>query len=75
MARHKNANWNLSEKPTLWDELVVAVLMDIRDELQSINHKLGCYRLPRALDDMNSFAKEIRRKQRSRRKRKPASHA
>lgn len=42
MARYKNAQWDMpSEKPTL--ELAqVAVLMDIRDELQTLNGLLGC---------------------------------
>ena len=39
--RHKNANWNLNEKPD-WHGVTVAVLMDIRDELQRLNHLLHC---------------------------------
>jgi len=43
MARHKNANWNLAEpKVTSWEEASVAVLMDIRDELQRLNALLYC---------------------------------
>jgi len=52
MARHRNANWNLHDKLSTYEEIVVAVLMDIRDELQTINRQLSCPRIPRALDAM-----------------------
>jgi hypothetical protein len=43
--RKKNRNWNVAEAdgsvPT-WDRIQLAVLMDIRDELQELNRLLGC---------------------------------
>lgn len=42
MARHKNAQWNLNEKVQSYEELNAAVLMDIRDELQTLNRLLAC---------------------------------
>lgn len=48
MARHKNAEWVLAEDINSEGKLSglarrqVAVLMDIRDELQTLNTLLGC---------------------------------
>lgn len=39
MARHKDANWALPDKITTWDEAIVSVLMDIRDELKELNSR------------------------------------
>lgn len=56
MARHKNANWLLNEPAKTWDECQLAVLMDLRDELRDMNHKLSVLqctnfiRIPRMLD-------------------------
>jgi hypothetical protein len=54
--RHKNANWRLPETVG-WEHVSLAVLMDIRDELQEQNRHMRdmlglarCYRIPRALD-------------------------
>jgi len=38
MARHKNANWKLDDAATISNEhAILAVLMDIRDELKQSN--------------------------------------
>jgi hypothetical protein len=42
MARYKNAEWNVPEKPMTWVEVNTAILMDIRDELQQLNRLLAC---------------------------------
>lgn len=48
MARHKDANWNLSgvgpdeRSVKTWEEAGIAVLMDIRDELKRLNATLHC---------------------------------
>lgn len=42
MARHKDANWTLNDPIQNWVEVQVSVLMDIRDELKSLNSILGC---------------------------------
>lgn len=36
MARHKNACWTLHDPVQTWDECILAVLMDIRDELKLV---------------------------------------
>jgi len=69
--RKKNANWNLGEVTT-WEQVAVAVLMDIRDEMQSVRREVSgihslanCYRIPRALDAMHELGAEARRKKRA----------
>ncbi len=45
MGRFKNADWDLptdNGKIQTWQAVEVAVLMDIRDELQTLNRLLGC---------------------------------
>lgn len=42
MARHKNINWTLPDSVMTWDQAAVAVLMDLRDELQRLNALLHC---------------------------------
>jgi hypothetical protein len=64
--RHKNANWNVGVETT-YAGAQLAVLMDIRDELQAINSKLGCYRIPRALDALHSMGVAARRRKRKKR--------
>lgn len=59
MARHKDANWNLSEPALTWEQAQIAVLMDIRDELKSINRLLNCYRIPRALDAISRIDRRL----------------
>jgi hypothetical protein len=45
MARHKNENWSLNDRINSCDEASIAILMDIRDELQALNAKLSCFRV------------------------------
>lgn len=56
MARHKNMNWSLPEpKVETWQQAQVAILMDIRDELQGLNRIIGCpnfTRIPLVLDQI-----------------------
>jgi hypothetical protein len=42
MARHKNGDWNLHDPVKTWDEVHAAILMDIRDELRTLNRLLAC---------------------------------
>jgi hypothetical protein len=42
MARCKDFDWNLSDTPS-WDRTHAAILMDIRDELKSLNALLHCH--------------------------------
>lgn len=62
--RRKNADWSVGERITDWEQCQLAVLMDIRDELQAIKHLAQCYRIPRALDAMYELGVEARRKKR-----------
>jgi len=51
--RRKNVNWRLAvngDGTVPHHDAELAVLMDIRDELQGIRSLLSCYRIPRALD-------------------------
>ncbi len=63
--RRKNGNWTLPTQGFDWQHVQVAVLMDIRDELQQINRSLGCYRIPRALDALIEQGVDLRRKKRA----------
>ena len=47
MARHKNGDWQLPEGQVEWSQASVAVLMDVRDELQELNRMLRCARFLR----------------------------
>lgn len=72
--RHRDQNWNLPAGVANknggfnidWDTIKVSVLMDIRDELKSLNQVLHC---PNALD-IPHILRDIRRNTtRKRRKR------
>lgn len=52
MARRKDVDWNLGEGTATWDQVKVAVMMDIRDELKRLNTLLHCsnfQQIPRVL--------------------------
>lgn len=55
--RHKNTQWVFPDVPTE-AQATLAVLMDIRDELQSIVGLLRCHRIPRALDAVVAMHKQ-----------------
>ena len=46
MPRFENRSWDLPSSPKgcieTWQEVEIAVLMDIRDELQTLNRLLNC---------------------------------
>lgn len=73
--RRKNTNWTLPTSGFDWDHAKMAMLMDIRDELQTLNRLANCYRIPRALDAMYEIGKDIRRKKRLAAKRLKAKKA
>lgn len=71
MARHKNSDWTLPESGGLnWDHAMIAVLMDIRDELKDLNfimrRRLNCpefLAIPSRLDAIRkNTVKKKRRK-------------
>jgi ABC-type transporter Mla MlaB component len=69
--RHKNIDWSISGAMT-YDGATIAVLMDIRDELQALRSLANCYRIPRALDALIEAGAEARRKKRAAARRKKA---
>lgn len=66
MARNKNCDWNTGVLPNHVnvDQAQLAVLMDIRDELQAIRGLAQCFRIPRALDALYEVGLDLRRKKR-----------
>jgi hypothetical protein len=73
--RCKNGNWqlnNLGNGNVSNGDAQLAVLMDIRDELQSLNRLANCYRIPRALDAMHEMGVDLRRKKRAAAKKRKA---
>ena len=63
MARHKDSSWSLPEQVVNWEQAGVAVLMDIRDELKTLNRLLHCQNfiaIPRKLDRIDKrLAKKL----------------
>lgn len=71
--RFKNHDWGVNcdeGDVTTFAGATLAVLMDIRDELQALNRKAGCHRIPRALDALHELGIEARRRKRNRKKRR-----
>lgn len=73
--RRKDQNWYVAEADgSLYNEMrdgvMLAVLMDIRDELQAIRRLANCHRIPRALDAMHELGVEARRRKREAAKRR-----
>lgn len=76
--RRKNQNWIVTDetgRAQSIEHVIVAVLMDIRDELQTIRSLAQCYRIPRALDAMHELGVEARRKKRVAAKKRKAARA
>lgn len=63
--KHKNVDWSLptNERGALtdWQKVEIAVLMDIRDQLQELNATLGCYRLQRMSDDIHRIDRRLQK--------------
>ena len=75
MARFKDCNWELPETPDhqikTWEAVQFALLMDIRDELQTLNRLLSCRRfmdIPLVLDQIQRNTKKRPRKKTTRKK-------
>lgn len=63
MARYKNVNWTLPDKNIeTWDQVQVAVLMDIRDELQRMNSLLSCSNFIGIPHTLKSIDKKLTKK-------------
>lgn len=64
MPRNANRDWNLPDTLN-WDHVSVAVLMDIRDELKTLNRLLHCQNftnIPSKLDDIRRNTTRRRRR-------------
>lgn len=71
--RRKNRNWIVSDDGVTTrsvEHTQLAVLMDIRDELQTLVSLAQCHRIPRALDAMHEMGVDLRRKKRAAAKRR-----
>lgn len=69
--RYKNTNWTIANEkgePYSWESAAVAVLMDIRDELQQLNGLLNC-------QNFLSIPRRLERIARNTTKKKPAKKA
>lgn len=65
--RRKNTSWTLPEGSLSYDAAQLAVLMDIRDELQAIRARLDCYEtraIPRYLRRISANTAKPRKKKR-----------
>lgn len=62
--RHQNRNWNVSndELPEM-QAAHLAVLMDIRDELQQLNRVLACHNFVAVPTILREIAKHTKRRQ------------
>ena len=66
--RQKNTRWNVVPNSSgifTYDQAQLAVLMDIRDELQALNHLLSCPNfvgIPRTLNQIQRNTVKRRRK-------------
>lgn len=80
MARHRHADvaWNINTLPSgkiANEDAHLAVLMDIRDELQTLRRLAQCHRIPRALDAMTELGIEARRRKRLAAKKRKTARA
>jgi hypothetical protein len=65
MRKNKDSNWTLPDPVQNWTQVGVAVLMDIRDELKTLNALLHCenfHRIPRKLDRISRNTYEGKRR-------------
>lgn len=69
MARYKDVDWNLPLDIASWDRTHAAVLMDIRDELQTLNRLLGCPNFTMIPARLTSIERNTRKPVRKRKKR------
>ena len=75
MARHKDKDWNLPDRLETWEQVGVAVLEDLRDELRHIRRLMECPNVRAgllAMQELRNLAKSFWVKKRRRRKRKAA---
>ncbi len=79
MPRHNRADvvWTLPATGNVDQQIaILAVLMDIRDELQALHRLADCHRIPRALDAMHELGVEAeRRRKRNAAKKRKATKA
>jgi len=67
--RKRNVNWWVAEEDGTvpsWDRAAVAVLMDIRDELQILNRLLACPNFTGIPETLRTIARHTKRKKKPR---------
>lgn len=65
MARYRDRDWNLPETLGSYDQVNAALLMDIRDELKTLNRLLRCpnfINIPSKLDAIRRNTAKPKRK-------------
>ena len=66
MARHKDSYWDFPAKPTQWDQVQAALLMDLRDELKQLNRVFACPNAQEIPSLLRQIEQNTRRKKRRR---------
>lgn len=56
--RHQGANWSVGTAPSM-DGAQLAVLMDLRDELQKLNRLLACDNFTRIPGDIKAVRRNV----------------
>lgn len=64
MARFKNQDWNLPTAPNSlaaadWETVSIAILMDLRDELQALNHVFACQNFQSIPRELRAIKREL----------------
>ena len=66
MTRKKNINWDVGNaRPDgtwLWDQIKVLLLMDLRDELQTLNGLLQCGNVKKMFRDLTVIRQNTNRR-------------
>lgn len=62
MPRHKNTIWNFNPEPKTWEEIQAALLMDIRDELQTLNSVMRCWETAEGFRSIRKLYKYTRQR-------------
>jgi hypothetical protein len=60
-----NEDWHLADANgniATWQHVQIAVLMDIRRELQQLNRTLSCHRVPSSMDALHRIDRRLQKK-------------
>lgn len=62
MARHKDCDWGLPDPVLTWEQVSVAVLMDIRDGIRRLNAAIYCPNALEIPDLLRTIARNTKRR-------------